>query len=326
MKNHFLTIVLLFVISAMSCQMSNAKKELQPIEEEVVTVVQIPDGAVTSTLNDDGMFVETTINGVPATVLLLAGDNSFALDSAFVFSNQDSLKMSVVKKTKKVCRDGRCTVRAINTVTPPTVLSFGNDDRTIKEEINIHNLMETPDGTKVAMEVPLFKILKDKILLIDVANNYTKTDITQDPLPHFVEGFEKYSMTEYDFSNNYISFWDSISIYTPEETSHKKGLICMSLGFPCSIIFKENFTNEPQKNKRFFLYSSYADYKEQAKKLHADSIIFSDLKTKIYDDIHTVKPEVVSNILGILGLDFFTHHSTVIDFNAKKLYLKGHEN
>ena len=325
MKNHFL-IALLFVISAMSCQMNNAKKEVQPVEEEIVTVVQIPDGAVTFTLNDDGMFVETTINGVPATVLLLARDNSFALDSAFVFSNQDSLKMSVVKKTKRVCRDGRCATRLINTVTPPTVLSFGNDEKTVKEEINIHNLMETPDGTKVAMEVPLFKILKDNILLIDVANNYIKTDITQDSLPHFVENFEDSIMFEFSNFNNYLSIMDSVSIYTPEETLHKTGVIYISLAFPCSIIFKENFINDVQKNKPITIYSSYFYYKEQAEKFHADSIIFSDLKTKIFDyELYAQKPEVISHFLGILGLDFFAHHCAVIDFNAKKLYLKAHE-
>jgi len=50
------------------------------------------------------------------------------------------------------------------------------------------------------------------------------------------------------------------------------------------------------------------------------------LKTKIFDyELYAQKPEVISHFLGILGLDFFAHHSAVIDFNEKKLYLKAHE-
>jgi hypothetical protein len=294
------------------------KKDKENIDTE------IPDGAIPFKLSREGIIVEAKINGISATILLLTQTDNFALDSVFVVSNQNSLKMTIEKKTKKVCRNGRCSVRSINTVKAPTTLTLGSETRKSNEEINIHNLMDISTETKIDMEVPLFKLLKDNILLIDIANNFIKTDITRNTLPHFVEDF---TVSKIDINDDIFFILDSSSIFIQKETLSKQGGLFINLDFPRSIIFKENYINSPKNHKPGNVYNSYLYYNKQEKEIiHVDSIVFSNLNMKISDyDIFVHKPERISNILGVLGLDFFSQYCPIIDFNGKNIYLKAHK-
>ena len=303
--------------------MGSTKKNTQTVEEETVEVFQLPYGAIPFTLSEKGMCIESEINGVPAAMLLLSRFNNFTLDSTFVFSNLDSLKMKIETKSRKVCRDGVCRVKMASAVVSPVTLSLGNDIQQINKNIDIFNLKNLP-GATFDMEVPIVKILKDKILLLDVSHNYLKTDITQDSLKYFIEDFE---VIDIDIIENCCYLADSLSIYTQEETLSKKGVLWFDFNLPYSIIYKMNFTEEPQQCKGVCAtHIDYAYNTAEKETMHTDSIVFTKLKTIFFDtDIAVRHIDKVNLLLAILGLDFFQHYCAVFDFNEKKMYLKEHQ-
>jgi hypothetical protein len=112
--------------------MSSAPKE-EIVEDE--EIFKIPYGAIPITLNEEGFLIEATINDVAATILLQARLVKEALDSTFVFSNFDSLKMKMTKKRKMVCRGGTCKMKMVSIVTSPILIKFGNDYKMIDKEV-----------------------------------------------------------------------------------------------------------------------------------------------------------------------------------------------
>lgn len=320
MKILYYTISFLFLMSITSCKMSRSKENTD-ISEEKVMFKELPREAIPFTLSEKGMLIETKINNVPATMLLVSLlTNNFTLDSAFVLSNIDSLKFIITKKSKWLCRGGLCSTKLVSTVNPPVFVGIGNEIREINEPMDLFYLNRTTP--KIDIEAPISKILKDHILLIDVANNYLRVDISQDSLPYFIEGFEIFDAVA---DGNSFAIFDSLVIYNQGNIQNDKGILIIDFKSPFSFLLYEHELSDMPAKKMRIHYTSDLENKNRIA-FHVDSICFSKLNKKILNEEILIKKQAKSyGYLGILGLDFFKPYCAIFDFKGQKLYLKLQE-
>jgi len=321
----YLCKLLLFFIIA-GCSNSSSKNEILNTEDSVIVASKLPDDAFPAQFNGRYIIIKAVMNDSTEINLLLdTGAQMPTFDSSFIAQNKDRLGI-VTKPAHAIVESPSGLFYITDRITGSIKLKAFAENEEFRGALMIANIKKLNLGADAIFPVYLF--FKDKTVMINLKDQYIRI-LSQDTLNNLKRQYISFPLkgTQYTyFSISSKIFADKV----PNLPVNITGDLQIDLGAPGFLyLFKSqkvvNNAFPPTtkslkiKTLSFNMIDTVCSESLVTDQLQlSDTLSFRNARITLLNQFINVDPTQI----GLLGNEFLSKFTVIIDYRNKQLYLR----